>query len=75
MKTLEDLFRNLRRLDLSQQEVQDSLYRISDWLSGGEHTEQDSYVQNQLEFLYRLIVSAEKQELYFSSANTKIVGH
>ena len=73
MKTLEDLFRKLRRLDLSQQEVQDSLYRISDWLSGGEHTEQDSYVQNQLEFLYRLIVSAEKQELYFSSANTKTV--
>ena len=39
MKNVVDLFRNLRRLDLNDKNIQDSLYRISDWLSNEEHTE------------------------------------
>ena len=65
MKNLIDLFRNLRRLDLTQMEVQDSLYRISDWLSDEEHTEKDNYVQNQIEFLYKFISYAEENNKYY----------
>jgi len=65
MKDLTDLFKKLRRLDLSKQEVQDSLYRISDWLTGEEHSVEDSYVQNQFEFLEKLVFSAEKNSRYF----------
>ena len=59
MKNVVDLFRNLRRLDLNDKNVQDSLYRISDWLSAEEHKESDSYVQNQLSFLNTLAKSTE----------------
>ena len=65
MKNLIDLFRNLRRLDLTQMEVQDSLYRISDWLSNEEHTEKDDYVQNQLSFLNNLIKDSEDKNKYY----------
>lgn len=74
MKTLEDLFKNLRRLDLTQEEVQDSLYRISDWLSDEEHSESDGYVQNQLDFLSKLILSAKEKDLYFSTIDMKTLG-
>ena len=59
MKNLIDLFRNLRRLDLNDKNIQDSLYRISDWLSDEEHTEKDAYIQNQLSFLNTLAKSTE----------------
>lgn len=79
MKTLEDLFKNLRRLDLSQMEVQDSLYRISDWLSDEEHTAEDDYVKNQLNFLSKLVSSAEQQDKIFfankNKAEDRIEGH
>lgn len=65
MKNLTDLFKKLRRLDLSKQEVYDSLYRISDWLIDEEHSVEDSYVQNQFEFLEKLVSSAEKNSRYF----------
>ena len=42
MHNLNDLFKNLRRLDLKDKDIQDSLYRISDWLSDEEHTEKDN---------------------------------
>lgn len=65
MNNLTDLFKKLRRIDLSKQEVQDSLYRISDWLTDEEHSVEDSYIQNQFEFLEKLISSAEKSNIYF----------
>ena len=65
MKNVVDLFRNLRRLDLNDKNIQDSLYRISDWLSDEEHTEKDNYVQNQIEFLYKFISYAEENNKYY----------
>lgn len=65
MKNLKVLFKNLRRLDLNDFHVQDSLYRISDWLSDDEHQEADDYVQNQLRFLDNLIKQAEKENNFF----------
>lgn len=65
MYNLNDVFKNLRRLDLTQTEVQDSLYRISDWLSDEEHTDKDNYVQNQIEFLYKFVSSAEENNKYY----------
>ena len=59
MHNLNDLFKNLRRLDLKDKDIQDSLYRISDWLSDEEHTEKDDYVQNQLSFLNTLAKSTK----------------
>lgn len=59
MKNLTDLFIKLRRLDLNQLEVQDSLYRIYDWLSDDEHSVDDKYIQNQLNFLDTLVKDAE----------------
>ncbi|TRW22892.1 hypothetical protein FL857_10810 [Criibacterium bergeronii] len=67
MKNLTELFANLRRLDLKSFEVQDSLYRISDWLSDEEHKETDEYVQNQLDFLFTLIKKAEENNKIFST--------
>ncbi|TRW22255.1 hypothetical protein FL857_11625 [Criibacterium bergeronii] len=60
MKKLTDLFANLRRLNLKSDEIQDSLYRISNWLSDEDHKETDEYVQNQLEFLFTLVKKAEE---------------
>ena len=65
MHNLNDLFKNLRRLDLKDKDIQDSLYRISDWLSDEEHTEKDNYVQNQIEFLYKSISYAEENNKYY----------
>ena len=59
MKNLIDLFRNLRRLDLNDKNIQDSLYRISYWLPNEEHTEKNDYVQNQLSFLNTLAKSTK----------------
>ena len=59
MKNVVDLFRNVRRFDLNDKNVQYSLYRISDLLSAEEHKEIDSYVQNQLSFLNTLAKSTE----------------
>jgi|GEM_PF-3077996 hypothetical protein len=67
MKNLIDLFKNLRRLDLKDKDIQDSLYRISDWLSNEEHTEKDDYVQNQLSFLNNLIKDSEYKNKYYSA--------
>lgn len=55
MKNLEDLLRNIKQLNLDKIEVRDSLYRISDWLTDKEHSVKDNYVQNQFEFLDKLI--------------------
>ena len=74
MNSLIKLFANLRRLDLKSYSVQDSLYRISDWLSYKNHKETDDYVQNQLEFLFTLIKKAEKDNKIFltiQETNTK----
>lgn len=65
MLTLSDLFKNLRRLDLNDFHVQDSLYRISDWLYDDEHKKTDEYVQKQLEFLNNLIKQAEKDNKFY----------
>ena len=65
MKSLTELFANLRRLDLKSYSVQDSLYRISDWLSYENHKETDDYIQNQLEFLFTLIKKAEENNEIF----------
>ena len=59
MHNLNDVFKNLRRLDLKDKDIQDSLYRISDWLSNEEHTEKNDYVQNQLSFLNTLAKSTK----------------
>ena len=59
MHNLNDVFKNLRRLDLNDKNIQDSLYRISDWLSNEEHTEKNDYVQNQLSFLNTLAKSTK----------------
>ena len=67
MHNLNDLFKNLRRLDLKDKDIQDSLYRISDWLSNEEHTEKDDYVQNQLSFLNNLIKDSEYKNKYYSA--------
>ena len=74
MNSLIKLFANLRRLDLKSYSVQDSLYRISDWLSYKNHKETDDYVQSQLEFLFTLIKKAEEDNKIFLSiqeTNTK----
>ena len=71
MKNLIDLFKNLRRLDLNDKNIQDSLYRISDWLSNEEHTEKDDYVQNQLSFLNNLIKDSEYKNKYYSANKCK----
>ncbi len=65
MKNLRELFSSLRRIDLSNSEVQDSLYRISDWLSDDEKKESDLYVQQQLKFLENFIKNAEKNNQIF----------
>jgi hypothetical protein len=74
MKSLTELFANLRRLDLKSYSVQDSFYRISDWLSCENHKETDAYVQDQLEFLFTLIKKAEEDNKIFltiQETNTK----
>lgn len=73
MKNLKDLFANLRRLDLNQLEVQDSLYRISDWLSDDEHSESDPYIQNQLDFLNKLVEDAEKNNKIFTADDIRLI--
>lgn len=55
MKNLEDLLRNIKQLNLDKMEVRDSLYRISDWLTYEDHSVKDNYIQNQFEFLDKLI--------------------
>lgn len=68
MYNLNDVFKNLRRLDLTREEVQDSLYRISDWLTDEEHNQSDEYIQKQLLFLSKFIKDAEdKNKYYFSN--------
>lgn len=71
MKNLTDLFVNLRRLDLNQLEVQDSLYRISDWLSDDEHSVDDKYIQNQLNFLDTLVKDAEEKGKFYITSSEK----
>lgn len=73
MKNLKDLFVSLRRLDLSQLKVQDSLYRISDWLSDDEHQESYPYIQNQLDFLNKLIKDAEKNNKIFTADDIRLI--
>lgn len=55
MKNLEDLLINIKQLNLDKMEVRDSLYRISDWLTYEDHSVKDNYIQNQFEFLDKLI--------------------
>lgn len=72
MKNLTDLFIKLRRLDLNQLEVQDSLYRISDWLSDDEHSVDDKYIQNQLNFLDTLVKDAEEKDKFYITSSEKM---
>lgn len=65
MKTLNDLFKNIRRLDLKKLEIQDSLYRIGDWLSDEDHNENDKYVQDQLKYLNKFVEKAKRKNNYY----------
>ena len=65
MHNLNDLFKNLRRLDLKDKDIQDSLYRISDWLSNEEHTEKMIMYKTKLTF-YQSLYHLHKKKIYTS---------